>query len=76
MTGTTFVRQDNTVELPDWVSRFSARWGIGPVMLSYQAYYLGSVKARPDATVIGSCRCVRTWPTRPGRSIGDGAGDA
>jgi outer membrane receptor protein involved in Fe transport len=51
VTGTTFVRSDNTVAQPDWVSRFNARWGIGPVMLSYQLYYLSDVLAGPDATI-------------------------
>jgi len=51
VTGTTFVREDNTVTLPDWVSRFNVRWGIGPVVLSYQLYYLSAVKASPDATI-------------------------
>ncbi len=51
VTGTTFVREDNTVSQPDWVARFTARWGIGPVLLSYQLYYLSEVKAGPDATI-------------------------
>ncbi len=51
VTGTTFVRQENTVAQPDWVSRFTARWAIGPVQLSYQLYYLSGVKAQPDATI-------------------------
>jgi hypothetical protein len=51
VTGTTFVRQDNTVAQPDWVSRFTARLGIGPVLLSYQLYYLSPVKALPNATI-------------------------
>jgi hypothetical protein len=51
VTGTTFVRQDNTVAQPDWVTRFIARWGIGPVLLSYQANYLSSVLASPNATI-------------------------
>jgi outer membrane receptor protein involved in Fe transport len=51
VTGTTFVRQDNTVTQPDWISRFTARWGLGPVLLSYQFYYLSSVLAAPDATI-------------------------
>ncbi len=51
VTGTTFVREDNTVSQPDWVSRFTTRLGIGPVLMSYQAYYLSEVKASPDATI-------------------------
>lgn len=51
VTGTTFVREDNTVAQPDWVGRFTARWGIGPVLLSYQLFYLSAVKATSDATI-------------------------
>ena len=51
VTGTTFERSDNTVEQPDWVSRFTANWGIGPVLLSYQLFYLDNVKAVPNATI-------------------------
>jgi len=51
VTGTTFVRQDNTVAQPDWVGQFVARWGIGPVLLSYQLYYLSAVLSAPDATI-------------------------
>lgn len=51
VTGTTYVRSDNTVAQPDWVSRFTARWGIGPVLVSYQLYYLSDVLAGPDATI-------------------------
>ena len=51
VTGTTFVRQDNTVAQPDWVGRFNARLGMGPVFLSYQLYYLSEVKASPNATI-------------------------
>jgi outer membrane receptor protein involved in Fe transport len=51
VTGTSFVRQDNTVLQPDWVGRFTARFGIGPVLLSYQLYYLSDVLAVPNATI-------------------------
>jgi outer membrane receptor protein involved in Fe transport len=51
VTGTTFVRSDNTVAQPDWVSRFNARWGVGPLLLSYQLYYMSDVLAAPDATI-------------------------
>ena len=51
VTGTTFVRQDDTVLQPDWVGRFTARWAIGPALISYQLYYLSSVLAAPDATI-------------------------
>jgi outer membrane receptor protein involved in Fe transport len=49
--GSTFVRDDDTIAQPDWVSRFTARWGIGPVLLSYQLFYLSDVKATPDASI-------------------------
>jgi outer membrane receptor protein involved in Fe transport len=49
--GAAFVREDDTIAQPDWVSRFTARWGIGPVVLSYQLFYLSDVKATPDATI-------------------------
>ena len=51
VTGTSFTRYDNTVTQPDWVSRFTARWRIGPVLLSYQLYYLSDVLRVPDATI-------------------------
>jgi iron complex outermembrane receptor protein len=51
VTGTTFVRTDNTVDQPDWVSRFTARWRYGPVLLSYQFYYLSSVLSGPNASI-------------------------
>jgi len=51
VTGSAFVREDNTVALPDWITRFTANWGIGPVTLSYQLYYLSAVLSAPDATI-------------------------
>lgn len=51
VTGTSFTRIDDTVELPDWASRFTTRLGVGPVLFSYQFYYLSSVLAEPDATI-------------------------
>lgn len=51
VTGTSFVRQDDTVLQPDWVGRFTTRFGIGPVLLSYQLYYLSDVLAAPNATI-------------------------
>jgi iron complex outermembrane receptor protein len=51
VTGTTFVRSDDTVAQPDWVSRLTGRWGFGPWLLSYQMYYLSEVKSAPGATI-------------------------
>jgi outer membrane receptor protein involved in Fe transport len=51
VTGTTFVRSDDTVDQPDWVSRLTGRWGFGRWLLSYQMYYLSDVKSGPDATI-------------------------
>ena len=51
VTGTTFVRSDNTVAQPDWVSRLTGRWGFGRWLLSYQMYYLSDVKSAPNATI-------------------------
>jgi iron complex outermembrane receptor protein len=51
VTGTSFTRLDNTVQQPDWVSRFNARWIVGPLLFSYQLYYLSDVLSGPDATI-------------------------
>ncbi|MFN4184900.1 MAG: TonB-dependent receptor domain-containing protein [Hyphomonas sp.] len=51
VTGTTFVRTDNTVQRPDWTARFNAGYSNGPVRLSYQVDYLADVLALPDATI-------------------------
>jgi outer membrane receptor protein involved in Fe transport len=51
VTGTTFVRTDDTVTQPDWVSRFTTRWGVGPLLISYQLYFLSDTKAGPDVTI-------------------------
>lgn len=51
VTGSTFVRSDNTVPTPDWVSRFDARYSRGPFRFTYQLVYLDDVKAGPDATI-------------------------
>ncbi|MGH8221792.1 MAG: TonB-dependent receptor, partial [Woeseiaceae bacterium] len=51
VTGTTFTRADDTVEQPDWVTRFNAYYTGGPLVLSYQLYYLSEVLAAPDATI-------------------------
>lgn len=51
VTGTTFVRTDNTVQRPDWTGRFNAAYENGPVRISYQMDYLDNVLAVPDATI-------------------------
>lgn len=51
VTGTTFVRSDNTVQRPDWTARFNAAYSNGPLRLSYQMDYLDDVLAVPDATI-------------------------
>lgn len=58
VTGTVFVRSDNTANSPitstpqpDWVGRFDIRYQNGPFHASYQAYYLSPVIAAPDATI-------------------------
>ena len=51
VTGTTFVRSDDTVQRPDWTARFNAAYANGPVRISYQMDYLDNVLAVPDATI-------------------------
>lgn len=51
VTGTTFVRSDDTVAQPDWVGRFDVRYVDGPVRLTYQLVYRDGVRALPDATI-------------------------
>lgn len=51
VTGTTFVRTDNTAEQPDWVGRFNARYARGPLRLTYQLNYLSEVLSVPDANI-------------------------
>src|SRR5690606_30914991 len=51
VTGTTFVRTDNTAQQPDWVGRFNARYARGPLRVSYQLNYLSEVLALPNATI-------------------------
>ncbi|MFN3607750.1 MAG: TonB-dependent receptor domain-containing protein [Hyphomonas sp.] len=51
VTGTTFIRSDNTVQRPDWTARFNAAYANGPLRLSYQMDYLDDVLAAPDATI-------------------------
>lgn len=51
VTGATYTRIDNTVQQPDWVTRFNANYTRGPWLASYQLYYLSEVLAAPDATI-------------------------
>ena len=58
VTGTVFVRSDNTAvspitstPQPDWVGRFDVRYSNGPFRATYQAFYLSPVIAVPDATI-------------------------
>lgn len=51
VTGTTFVRTDNTAAQPDWTARFNAAWATGPVRLTYQLDYLDEVLAVANATI-------------------------
>lgn len=58
VTGTVFVRSDNTANSPitataqpDWVGRLDLRYVNGPFRATYQAYYLSPVIAVPDATI-------------------------
>ncbi|MFN3311998.1 MAG: TonB-dependent receptor domain-containing protein [Hyphomonas sp.] len=51
VTGTTFVRTDNTVARPDWTARFNAAYRNGPLRLTYQLDYLDDVLALPNATI-------------------------
>lgn len=54
VTGFDFSRTDNTVQDPDWVGRFDARYARGPMRLTYQLYYLDKVKASENATIENS----------------------
>ncbi|MBA4226712.1 MAG: TonB-dependent receptor [Hyphomonas sp.] len=51
VTGTTFVRSDDTVQRPDWTARLNAAYANGPLRISYQMDYLDNVLAVPDATI-------------------------
>jgi outer membrane receptor protein involved in Fe transport len=58
VTGTVFVRSDNTANSPitgtaqpDWVGRFNLRYSSGPFRATYEAFYLSPVLATPDATI-------------------------
>lgn len=51
VTGTTFIRSDNTVLRPDWTTRFNVGYSNGPLRLSYQMDYLDDVLAGPNASI-------------------------
>lgn len=52
VTGTTFTRLDNTVELPEWISRFSAYYNLGEnLSIFYQINYLSESLIAPDKTI-------------------------
>ncbi|MGE6699547.1 TonB-dependent receptor domain-containing protein [Hyphomonas sp. NPDC076900] len=51
VTGTTFVRTDDTVQRPDWTARLNAAYANGPLRVSYQMDYLDNVLATSDATI-------------------------
>jgi iron complex outermembrane recepter protein len=51
VTGTTFVRTDDTVTQPTWVGRFDMRYSKGPLRLTYQLGYLDETRAGPNATI-------------------------
>lgn len=51
VTGSTFVRTDDTVDMPSWVARFNIDYDRGPLRVSYQADYLDETRAGADATI-------------------------
>lgn len=51
VTGTVFVRSDDTYLTPEWVGRFNLVYDKGPLRLTYQADYRGKTRAAPDATI-------------------------
>ncbi|WP_225425460.1 TonB-dependent receptor domain-containing protein [Pelagerythrobacter rhizovicinus] len=51
VTGSTFVREDDTSLAPEWVGRFNLVYDKGPLRLTYQADYRGETRAGPDATI-------------------------
>jgi len=44
-------RTDGTASQPEWSGRFDARYGYGPLRVTYQAFYLSKSKANFDATI-------------------------
>lgn len=51
VTGTTFVRRQNTVQAPSWVGRLDVTYAKGPWRLSYQAQYRDSALFEQGATI-------------------------
>jgi outer membrane receptor protein involved in Fe transport len=51
VTGTTFIREDDTFRTPEWAGRFNAAYDNGPVRLTYQLDYLAKTRAAYDATI-------------------------
>ncbi len=58
VTGFDLSRTDGTVTDPDWVGRFDAAYDRGPWRVSYQLYYIDSVKANETATIDNSLNPV------------------
>src|SRR5690606_17457006 len=58
VTGFDLSRTDGTLADPDWVGRFDAAWNRGPLRLSYQLYYIDSVKANENAKIENSLNPV------------------
>lgn len=51
VTGAVFTRSDRTAAQPEWSGHFDVRYSIEQFRFSYQAFYLGSVLAVPNATI-------------------------
>lgn len=51
VTGTTFIREDDTFRSPEWAGRFNAVYDNGPVRVTYQLDYLARTRAAYDATI-------------------------
>jgi outer membrane receptor protein involved in Fe transport len=51
VTGTTFIREDDTFRTPEWAGRFNVAYDNGPVRLTYQLDYLARARAAYDATI-------------------------
>lgn len=58
VTGFDRSRTDNTVADPDWVGRFDAAYARDNLRVTYQLYYLGSVKASEFASIENSLNPV------------------
>jgi outer membrane receptor protein involved in Fe transport len=51
VTGTTFVRTDDTYLSPEWVGRFNVAYAKGPLRLTYQLEYYGRTDAGSDVSI-------------------------